>query len=68
MGDIYNKLKMQEDKNNQGAVVADEQIDWLELKREQEACHEAMKKIEEDDSNPLNNLIFGLGQPLKVYW
>ena len=40
----------------------------MELKREQEACQEAMKKIGEDETNPLNNLMFGLGQPLKVYW
>jgi len=27
-----------------------------------------LKKVAEDEKNPLNSLMFGLGQPLKVYW
>ena len=49
-------------------VVTEDQIDWLELKKEHDACDQAMKKIQEDGNNPLNSLLFGIGQPLKVYW
>ena len=40
----------------------------MELKREQEVTHQLMKDTIKDEDNPLNSLLFGVGQPLKVYW
>lgn len=43
-------------------------MDWAQLQAEHEACQEAMDKIKTKDDSPLNSLMFGIGQPLKVYW
>lgn len=47
---------------------SEEQIDWLELKKELDVQTDLMNQIEKDDKNPLNSLMFGVGLPLKVYW
>lgn len=48
--------------------MTEEQIDWLELKKELDVQTDLMNQIEKDDKNPLNSLMFGVGLPLKVYW
>lgn len=43
-------------------------VDWQMIKLEHEACQQVMEQVKKDEDSPLNSLLFGLGQPLRVYW
>jgi len=40
----------------------------VQIDAEEKALEEAMLEVRKDKSNPLNNLIFGYGQPVSEYW